>query len=84
MLQEEQTVRGRSYTDFTQQNFDCGRYKSLSEIRKEEGSGEAEDDLRLEKRSISSTDEEEQLKIFGFDFETTEGIICGATIISDR
>ena len=31
-LQEEQIASGKSYSDFSQSNFDCGRYKLLADI----------------------------------------------------
>ena len=40
-----QTRDGRSYTDFTQANFECGKFKLLSEINGEEKPSEGSDEI---------------------------------------
>jgi len=89
---EEQIVDGGSYTDFTRDNFDCGRYKLLSEVNGEDFEAETVKPIQdvpaepLEEDDISTDD---------FDIRTTDDVFlstdgdpkdffCGATMISDR
>ena len=40
--QEEQTVGSMSYSDYKKDNFDCGRFKLLTEINGEENTGDTD------------------------------------------
>eukprot|EP00092_Neocalanus_flemingeri_P070336 GFUD01086316.1.p1 GENE.GFUD01086316.1~~GFUD01086316.1.p1 ORF type:complete len:596 (-),score=125.76 GFUD01086316.1:106-1893(-) len=67
---EDQIIDGKSYTDFTKSNFDCGHYKLLSEIKVDDFEAETEITINEKpKRSIVGNQ---------------EYINCGATMINDR
>merc|ERR1712226_1345785 len=93
---EIQTRDGRSYTDFTQKNFECGRYKSLKEVN----AGE-EDEEEMSMKNVETDHsgelpgdfsvsidlrrpEEEDLEVFSFSLENKEEFFCGSTIVNDR
>jgi len=86
---EEQVKNGRSYTDFTKDNFECGRYKLFSEMNGEDFGTETEKSIQeIPTEPLvdddSSTDD--------FDIRTTDDVFfssdgdsfCGGTQISDR
>eukprot|EP00092_Neocalanus_flemingeri_P000634 GFUD01000676.1.p1 GENE.GFUD01000676.1~~GFUD01000676.1.p1 ORF type:complete len:571 (-),score=137.70 GFUD01000676.1:32-1744(-) len=93
---EEQVVGGLSYTDFTRDNFDCGRYKSLCEINNEdcEESQESNESTEAPKVRIEpvtqdtdlfdlrETDEDDAF--FSSDKTANNEYFCGATMVSDR
>merc|ERR1711874_237686 len=74
---EIQTRAGRSYTDFTQTNFECGRYKSIEDVN--EGNddrsvgvenGESDNSGKLPADFAASIDlrtEEEDLEVLSFN-----------------
>ena len=71
-VQEEQTVDGKSYSDHTQKNFDCGRYKLF-------------DDETLNSRKRRQADELlDDDFVFYFSGDSSESVNCGGTIINDR
>ena len=81
---ELQRVDGKSYTDFTMEDFDCGRFKDLTEIDDED----AEDDIsylfdlrREEEPPNPATDDD--LEVFSFSVDD-KNIFCGATVVNDR
>ena len=73
--QEEQTVGSMSYSDYKKDNFDCGRFKSLTEINGEENTGDM--DSRPMKDEIPKANEGDPTK-------NKDDIFCGATIINDK
>ena len=97
---EEQQVGDRSYTDFTKKNFDCGKFKPLSEI---EG-GVTPPPATPPATPVPSTPPPEEESGFDDDFDlrsaddevflATQAVVdqatnkptffCGATIINDR
>jgi len=89
---EEQRLGGDSYTDFTSSDFDCGRFKLLTEVNPE-GFGETEETETEEESTASDFD----LRIDESDdfFFSSQGlpplnegdkpdVFCGATVVSDR
>jgi len=85
---EIQTRGGRSYTDFTISNFDCGRYKPLEEIN--DVTEETEENSVLSDSNDFSADliepkgaNVEELEVFSLGLDGGE-YFCGATIINDR
>ena len=91
---EEQVVSKKSYTDIRSIDFECGKYKTLSEIEKGPASSDtdaADDDSKDQERSKRQTKEEEEdstedFSIFSYnrDIASSGEYFCGATIISDR
>ena len=98
--QEEQTVGSKSYTDYKQDNFDCGRFKLLTEINGEEESENQpkkddipDDEIEIEDFDIkddaldlreSDNNEIGDDFVFYFTLENKDDFFCGATIINDR
>ena len=98
--QEEQTVGSKSYTDYKKDNFDCGRFKLLTEINGEEESQNQpkKDDIPDDELEIEDVDIEEDTLdtldlrtneigddfVFYFTLENKDDFFCGATIINDR
>ena len=96
-LQEEQISSGKSYSDFSQSNFDCGRYKLLADINGNVNTDpvpnkdniddnvqefiEEEVDAVLELREDNTVDED---FVFYFTNENKADFFCGATQINDR
>ena len=88
MLQE---VGDLSYSDYTKDNFDCGRGKLLCEINGEEcgaKAGAKEEDQGMEgseraRRQTEAEAEEEEYSLFRFSADD-KSFFCGATIINDR
>jgi serine protease 27 len=77
---EEQMVGGRSYTDFTRDDFDCGRYKSLCDIAGGKCTSREKKEQTRTKREIDGFWPEYPL----VDPENPDQFYCGATTISDR
>ena len=81
---ESQRVDGKSYTDFTMEDFDCGRFKDLTEIDDED----AEDDisylfdLRREEEPLDPATDDD-LEVFSYSFDD-KNIFCGSTVVNDR
>ena len=84
-----------SYSDYKKDNFDCGRFKLLTEINGEENTGDT--DSQPMKDEVDPTNEEIEEDIldlrnneidddfvFYFTLENKEDFFCGATIINDR
>ena len=87
LLQDEQIVDGRSYSDYTQNNFDCGRYKLFEDLdQKEEENNEDVETLQLREfsRRRRQTDEIDDDFVFYFSGDDKDSFFCGATIITDR
>ena len=61
LSQEEQTVGSKSYSDYKKDNFDCGRFKLLTEINGEELSEDTESEPQED--DIPSENFEEDLTI---------------------
>ena len=89
MLQE---VGDLSYSDYTKDNFDCGRGKLLCEINGEEcgaKAGAKEQDQGMEgaerarRQTEAEAEEEEEYSLFRFSADD-KSFFCGATIINDR
>ena len=84
--QETQEKDGKSYTDFTTDNFECGRYKLLSEINRNDGeSVEEEQDSKNDgdyDNPANASDDE--LELFTLMEEEDKDIHCGSTIVNDR
>jgi len=91
--QEEQVKDGKSYTDFTKDNFDCGRFRLLSDINGDDFEAETvkpveaeqteplqEDDLSANDFDLRSEDDD---VFFSTDGNTTD-FFCGATMVTDR
>ena len=76
-------VEGNSYSDHTKENFDCGRYKLLTEVNGENIAENKEETVRRKKREISDDDIDEDF-VFTFKSEDQSKIFCGNTIINDR
>ena len=99
-VQEEQIVGSKSYTDYKKDNFDCGRFKLLTEINGEEESQNSEvqpetDDIPDNKVEIEDFEEDvlglrqdnNEIGddfVFYFTLENKDDFFCGATIINDR
>ena len=66
-----------SYSDYKKDNFDCGRFKLLTEINGEENTGDM--DSRPIKDEIPKANEVDPT-----NKENKDDIFCGATIINDR
>ena len=97
---EEQTVGSKSYTDYKKDNFDCGRFKLLTEINGEEPSEDTESQPKKETENVEEdptiNEEEDPLGlrqdtneidddfVFYFTLENKNDYFCGATIINDR
>eukprot|EP00092_Neocalanus_flemingeri_P019183 GFUD01020782.1.p1 GENE.GFUD01020782.1~~GFUD01020782.1.p1 ORF type:complete len:726 (+),score=150.54 GFUD01020782.1:33-2210(+) len=96
---EEQVVGGLSYTDFTKQNFDCGRYKPLCEINNEdcEEKTTSKPEITTLKTTKTNTDpidadifdlrelDDSDDVFFSIDpSKSPEDYFCGATMVSDR
>ena len=85
-------VAGNSYSDYKDDNFDCGRYKRLCEITGEECDVETEEaddddavDLRRPSRQAPEEEEDDdRYVLFSFDPTEPDEYFCGATIVSDR
>ena len=93
-------VNGLSYSDYTKDNFDCGRFKSLSEINgdipisttePETGSMEIkEDEPKVPSDIVELRDFQDV--VFSFNSNGNCGgvsdgrpnFFCGATVITDR
>ena len=85
---EIQTRAGRSYTDFTFNNFECGRYKPLVEVNNvgdetEENSVLSNSDNFSDDRIEQKGENVEELEVFSLGLDGGE-YFCGATIINDR
>jgi len=87
---EEQVVGGLSYTDFTRENFDCGRYKPLCEINNETCEKKQEVTTEVTLTVTPETDlfdlRQADADVF-FSIEpgkNPEDYFCGATVVSDR
>ena len=88
MMQE---VGDLSYSDYTKDNFDCGRGELLCEINGEEcgaKAGAKEEDQEMEgseraRRQTEAEEEEEEYSLFRFSADD-KSFFCGATIINDR
>ena len=76
-------VEGNSYSDHKEDNFDCGRYKRLTEVNGENIVEDNDDTIRRRKREISDDDIDEDF-VFTFSSEDQSKIFCGNTIINDR
>ena len=77
LTQDEQTVGSKSYSDYKKDNFDCGRFKLLTEINGEELSDDntesqpKEDDIPTENFDEDPTLKEEE-DILGLRQDTNE------------
>ena len=76
LAQEEQTVGSKSYSDYKKDNFDCGRFKLLTEINGEELSEDTEsepqeDDIPTENFEEYPTINEEE-DLLGLRQDTNE------------
>ena len=76
LTQDEQTVGSKSYSDYKKDNFDCGRFKLLTEINGEELSDDnteepKEDDILTENFDEDPTLKEEE-DILGLRQDTNE------------
>ena len=99
-LQEEQISSGKSYSDFSQSNFDCGRYKLLADINGNVDTDPVSNEDNINENVQEFIEEEEQegdavleLRednpvdddfVFYFTNENKGDYFCGATQINDR
>jgi len=93
---EEQVVGGKSYTDFTRENFDCGRYKPLCEINntpcnETEGGEETTEaptvliePVQTDTELFDLREDDEDDVFFSSDSPTNGDFFCGATMVTDR
>ena len=88
LTKEEQTVGSKSYTDYRQDNFDCGRFS----LKKDDISTEDDEDPQVKdlvvlkdnldlRQDVNENDED---LVFYFNLDNKEDYFCGATIINDR
>ena len=97
-LQEEQISSGKSYSDFSQSNFDCGRYKLLADINGNVNTDPVPNKDNIDDNVQEFIEEEEvdavlELRedntvdedfVFYFTNENKADFFCGATQINDR
>jgi len=86
---EEQVVNGRSYTDFSKSNFDCGRFKKLCEINNEDCEAKIETKKETENEEpdiLFDLRSEDNSDVFfaADDTKSPDDYFCGATMINDR
>ena len=81
---QRNTKDGKSYTDFTSRDFDCGRYKKLTEINQSEEEESVEEEPAEDPLNDTQAGGEEDLEVFSLMDEDDEDINCGSTIINDR
>ena len=94
MSKEEQTVGSKSYTDYRQDNFDCGRFASKKDdISTEDIEDKKVKDLVVLKEGFEEKDNLDLRQdvnkidddfVFYFNLENKEDYFCGTTIINDR
>ena len=88
LAKEEQTVGSRSYTDYRQDNFDCGRFGSKKEdISTEDDEDQKVKDLVVLKDNLDLRQDVNEIDddlVFYFNLEDKKDNFCGATIINDR
>ena len=72
-------VDGKSYTDFSKESFDCGRYKPLCVIQGSHCNIKSPPPPTRSKRDLSDWDFWPE-----YPLDETSGYFCSATIISDR
>ena len=85
--QETQEKDGKSYTDFTTDNFECGRYKLLSEINQNDGESvkeEQDSKVNFPIDEIPPNVADDDLDIFSLMDKQDKDIHCGSTIVNDR
>merc|ERR1739838_737577 len=96
---EDQVKNGKSYTDFTKDNFDCGRYKLLTEINGDDFETETVKPIEEKQAEPLKTDDDvsagdlstndidlrsgDDDVFFSSDGEPGE-FFCGATMVNDR
>ena len=84
-----------SYSDYKKDNFDCGRFKLLTEINGEENTGDTDSQPMRDELDPTNEEIEEDILdlrnneidddfVFYFTLENKEDFFCGATIINDR
>ena len=98
-VQEEQISSGKSYSDFSQSNFDCGRYKLLADINGNVNTDPVSNQDSIDENVqefIEEEDEEDAVLelrednpvdddfVFYFTNENKGDYFCGATQINDR
>eukprot|EP00092_Neocalanus_flemingeri_P037709 GFUD01041055.1.p1 GENE.GFUD01041055.1~~GFUD01041055.1.p1 ORF type:complete len:698 (+),score=145.05 GFUD01041055.1:85-2178(+) len=89
---EDQVKDGKSYSDFTKDNFDCGRYKLLTEINGDDF--EAETVKPIEGKPAEPLEIENEIDTDDIDLRTADvffssdgdptEFFCGATMVNDR
>ena len=88
MSKEEQTVGSKSYTDYRQDNFDCGRFASKKDdIATEDDEDKKVKDLVVLKDNLDLRQDVNEIDddfVFYFNLENKEDYFCGTTIINDR
>ena len=76
LTQDEQTVGSKSYSDYKKDNFDCGRFKLLTEINGEELSDDNTESQPKEDDIFENYDEDPTLKeeedVLGLRQDTNE------------
>ena len=80
-LQEEQRIGDKSYSDYKSNNFDCGRFKLISDINGDEPHETLPLSIHRDKRNVFEISDD---FVFYFTLEDQEGYYCGATMINDR
>ena len=80
---------GKSYTDFEREDFECGRYKLLTEInRNDEESVEEEQDSKVDGDHLDDDNpanvSDNDLEVFSLMEKEDKDIHCGSTIVTDR
>ena len=76
-------MKENSYSDHKKSNFDCGRYKLLTEVNGEDAEEIDKDIIKRKKREASDVEIDEDF-VFTFSSEDQDKIFCGNTIINDR
>ena len=76
-------MKENSYSDHKKSNFDCGRYKLLTEVNGEDAEEVDKDIIKRKKREASDVEIDEDF-VFTFSSEDQDKIFCGNTIINDR
>ena len=74
-------MKENSYSDHKKSNFDCGRYKLLTEVNGEDAEEIDKDIIKRKKREASDVEIDED---FVFTFHSEDKSFCGNTIINDR
>jgi len=95
---EEQVIKGDSYSDFTRDSFDCGRFKLLTDVNPEGTDNNAPLEVKEKTPEEVAEDVINYVDLRNDDsddiFFSSQGVLsesgdkpdiyCGATVISDR